>query len=163
MRLSINNMENIKTEISNYAVLAERVRDCVLFNNATNHDVDEFWYEGLITSPHVQDVLDAMEEEQREENPDTPDDEREPIVIMDLCEDCIYQTYAITPEGARYLFNHTSEIISYSEKLDLFLWHIRHWGTSWSGVQVPIYDWDSEHTPDWYAYSREDILKYKSY
>lgn len=154
-------MENIKTEISNYAKLAERVRDCVLFNN---HNVcDEEWYEGLITSPHVQDVLDAMEKEQREENPNIPDDEREPIGIMDLCEDCLYQTYAITPEGARYLFNHTSEIISYSEKLDLFLWHIRHWGTAWSGVQVPIYDWDSEHTPDWYAYSTEDILKYKSY
>jgi hypothetical protein len=149
----------MKTEITNYAVLSERVRDAVLFNN---HNVcDEEWYDGLITSPHVQDVIDALQKEREEENPDLAPEDVEQINIMDLCEDCIYQTYAITPEGARYLFNHTSEIISYSEKLDLFLWHIRHWGTAWSGVQVAVYDWDE--TPDWYATTSEDILKYKSF
>lgn len=166
-----------KTQIS-YAELADKVKDSVLFNN--HSEVDEFWYEGFIVSPLMQERLDAESEEKRQyalERIDASTDESEKaklkeeyeqeeeqgyfdVSIMDLCEGCIYQTYAITPEGARFLFNHTTEIISYSEKLGLYLWHITHLGTSWSGVYTTLYDWDYQETPEWYAYSEEQIDKY---
>lgn len=160
------------TQIS-YADLADKVKDSVLFNN--HNDVDEFWYEGMIVSPLMQERLDAIDEEKRaealKEIEDSQDESEKaklteelediyPTTIMDLCEGCIYQTYAITPEGARFLFNHTTEIISYSEKLGLYLWHITHWGTSWSGVHTTLYEWDWESTPEWYAYRDEDIMKH---
>lgn len=168
----------MKTETISYAELAKKVGDCVLFNNATNNEIDEYWYEGLIESPHVTNVLEAWDNEDRAEaqkaiDESTDEAEKAKLTeelediethgIMDLCTDCIYQTYAISPEGARYLFNHTSEIVSYSEKLDIFLWHIRHYGTSWSGVHTQVYDWESAETQDWYAYSTEDIIKHKAY
>jgi len=164
----------MKTEKSiSYAELADKVKDSVLFNN--HNDVDEFWYEGMIVSPLMQERLDAIDEENRaealkeiEESQDGSEkaklteelEDLEHTNIMDLCEGCIYQTYAITPEGARFLFNHTTEIISYSEKLGLYLWHITHWGTSWSGVYTTLHEWDWENTPEWYAYRDEDIIKY---
>jgi len=166
-----------KTQIS-YAELADKVKDSVLFNN--HSEVDEFWYEGMIVSPLMQERLDAESTERRKEEEksiaeSTDESEKAKLTeeyleheergdfdvsIMDLCEGCIYQTYAITPEGARFLFNHTTEIISYSEKLGLYLWHITHWGTSWSGVYTTLYDWDYQETPEWYAYSEDQIDKY---
>lgn len=164
----------MKTERSiSYAELADKVKDSVLFNS--HSDVDEYWYEGMIVSPLMQERLDAIDEENRaealkeiEESKDESEkaklteelEDIEHTTIMDLCEGCIYQTYAITPEGARFLFNHTTEIISYSEKLGLYLWHITHWGTSWGGVYTTLHEWDWENTPEWYAYRDEDIMKY---
>lgn len=143
-----------------YKDLADKVGSLVLFNN---HNVcDEEWYEGLITSPLVQDVLDAWQKEREEENSDLAPEDVEQMTVMDLCTDCIYQTYAITPQGAQYLFNYTSEIISYSEKLEIWLWHIRHWGTSWTHVHTEVAEYKGD-VPEWYASSEEDILKYKSY
>ena len=166
-----------KTQIS-YAELADKVKDCVLFNS--HNDVDEFWYEGMIVSPLMQDRLDAEKDEKIKdaekriaESADEGEKEKLTeeylqdeengyfdVTVMDLAEGCIYQTYAITPEGARFLFNHTTEIISYSEKLGLYLWHITHYGTSWSGVYTTLYDWEYQNTPEWYAYSEEAINKY---
>lgn len=161
----------ISKQIS-YADLSEKVRDMVLFNNHTEAEDD--WISGLIESPHVTARLEALDEESRAEaqkaiDEATDEGERAKLTeelddiethgMYDLCES-IYQTYAITPEGARYLFNHTGEIISYSEKLDLFLWHISHYGTSWTHVYTMVHDWKSEETPDWYAYDTEQIIKY---
>lgn len=159
-------------EIS-YSELSDKVKDSVLFNN---HDsVDEYWYEGLIVSPLMQEKLDELDAERRaealQEIAESKDESEkaklteelediDPTTVMDLCEGCIYQTYAITSEGARFLFNHTTEIISYSEKLGIYLWHITHFGTSWSGVHTTLHEWDWENTPEWYAYSDSDIMKY---
>jgi hypothetical protein len=162
----------MKQETISYSELAYRVKDAVLFNN--HNDVDEEWHSGIIESPHNSEQIAELDAERRaeslkaiEESTDAGEkakltEELEDIELhsmYDLCED-IYQTYAITPEGARYLFNHTREVISYSEKLGLFLWHIRHWGTAWSGVHTTVYDWEWNETPEWYAHSSDDIIKY---
>ena len=150
----------MKTNTISYAELAKRVGDAVLFNN--HSEVDEEWYSGLIEGPHITNRLEVMDIETHaeavkaiDESTDESEkaklteelDDIERASIYDLATDNIYQTYAITQYGAEYLVNHTAELVSYSEKLDLHLWHICHFGTAWSGVYVDVYEYgiDDEH------------------
>jgi len=52
----------------------------------------------------------------------------------------IYQYYIITEGGADYLKEYTDEIVYYHEKLDLYVWGITHFGTSWDYVNTDIKD-----------------------
>ncbi len=98
-----------------YRELTRRVGDMVLFNKIV--DVDEYLFD------HI-------------ENGDTAvlDDNGEPTGEYHE----IYQYYAITEGGAEYLKSHTDEIVFYSDKCDLFIWGICHFGTPWDGVEVEI-------------------------
>lgn len=46
----------------------------------------------------------------------------------------VYQFYIITDRGADVLKEYTTELVYYSEKLDMYLWGITHFGTSWDYV-----------------------------
>lgn len=50
----------------------------------------------------------------------------------------IYQYYIITASGARFLEEYTDEIVFYNEDLDMYLWGITHFGTSWDYVLTDI-------------------------
>lgn len=50
----------------------------------------------------------------------------------------VYQYYIITYEGARILKDLTDEIVYYHEELDMYLWGITHFGTSWDYVLTDI-------------------------
>lgn len=50
----------------------------------------------------------------------------------------IYQYYIITAGGARFLEEYTDEIVYYNEDLDMYLWCITHFGTSWDYVLTDI-------------------------
>ena len=50
----------------------------------------------------------------------------------------IYQYYIIDENGARILQEHTDEIVFYNEELDLYVWGVTHWGTSWDYVLTNI-------------------------
>jgi hypothetical protein len=50
----------------------------------------------------------------------------------------IYQYYIITAAGARFLEEYTDEIVFYNEDLDMYLWGITHFGTSWDYVLTDI-------------------------
>lgn len=64
----------------------------------------------------------------------------------DLCSDecCdaaaldVYQTYIISEYGYKFLRDHTDEIVYYCEELDIYLWGITHYGTSWDYVLTSI-------------------------
>lgn len=49
----------------------------------------------------------------------------------------IYQWYIVSDEGARIL-EEFNEIVYYHEKLDMYLWGVTHYGTSWSYVLTDI-------------------------
>lgn len=53
----------------------------------------------------------------------------------------IYQWYLIGDDDARYLKEHTDELIFYSNVLEAYVWGITHFGTSWDGVEI---DWTEE-------------------
>jgi hypothetical protein len=50
----------------------------------------------------------------------------------------IYQYYIITAAGVRFLEEYTDEIVYYNEDLDMYLWGITHFGTSWDYVLTDI-------------------------
>jgi hypothetical protein len=50
----------------------------------------------------------------------------------------IYQYYIISDSGARILSDHTDEIIFYNDTLDMYVWGVTHWGTSWNYVLTDI-------------------------
>ena len=50
----------------------------------------------------------------------------------------VYQYYIIDNSGARFLGEYTDEIVYYNEELDMYLWGITHFGTSWNYVLTDI-------------------------
>ena len=50
----------------------------------------------------------------------------------------VYQYYIIGYYGYRFLEEHTDEIVYYNEELDMYLWGITHFGTSWDYVLTDI-------------------------
>lgn len=50
----------------------------------------------------------------------------------------VFQYYIITDSGARFLKDYTDEIVYYHEELDMYLWGITHFGTSWDYVLTDI-------------------------
>ena len=50
----------------------------------------------------------------------------------------IYQYYIISDSGASILQELTDEIVYYNETLDMYVWGITHFGTSWDYVLTSI-------------------------
>jgi hypothetical protein len=50
----------------------------------------------------------------------------------------IYQWYVIAEHGAQFLEEHTDEIVYYHEEMDMYVWGITHFGTSWDYVLTDI-------------------------
>lgn len=68
-------------------------------------------------------------------NGDVVDEETEDFVE-------IFQYYIIDDNGADILMRETNEIVFYSEDLDMYLWGVTHYGTSWDYVLTDIkIDW----------------------
>lgn len=54
----------------------------------------------------------------------------------------VFQWY-IVPESALWILEQNNEITYYSEKADMYLWGVTHWGTAWDYVLTDI-QWDDE-------------------
>lgn len=50
----------------------------------------------------------------------------------------VYQYYIISDSGAKFLEENTDEIVYYHEELDMYVWGITHFGTSWDYVLTDI-------------------------
>lgn len=50
----------------------------------------------------------------------------------------IFQDYMISESGYKFLEENTDEIVFYNEKLDIYVWGITHFGTSWDYVLTDI-------------------------
>lgn len=50
----------------------------------------------------------------------------------------VYQYYIIPYQGAQFLIDHTDELVYYNESLDMYLWGITHYGTSWDYVLTDV-------------------------
>lgn len=50
----------------------------------------------------------------------------------------VYQYYIITEAGAKFLEDYTDEIVYYHNELDMYVWGITHFGTSWDYVLTDI-------------------------
>ncbi len=50
----------------------------------------------------------------------------------------IFQYYIVSDQGAQILQDYTDEILFYNNELDMFVWGVTHWGTSWDYVLTDI-------------------------
>ena len=50
----------------------------------------------------------------------------------------VYQYYIISNSGYSFLRDYTDEIVYYHEDLDMYVWGITHFGTSWDYVLTDI-------------------------
>lgn len=50
----------------------------------------------------------------------------------------VYQYYIVSGYGAEILKDYTDEILWYNEELDLYVWGVTHFGTSWDYVLTDI-------------------------
>lgn len=50
----------------------------------------------------------------------------------------VYQYYIITASGADFLADYTDEIVYYNPELNMYLWGVTHFGTSWDYVLTDI-------------------------
>lgn len=56
----------------------------------------------------------------------------------DLDGEVVFQDYIISVQGANILAELSDELIFYNEKLNLYVWSITHFGTSWDYVLTDI-------------------------
>jgi hypothetical protein len=109
-----------------YQELARRVGDCVL-NNEIHHSTGDNYEFELFNG---EDCYCIKHESKKDCQSDSDNCEFESHEI--------YQEYIITESGAEYLQRNTNEIVFYCEALNMYLWGITHFGTSWSGVFTTI-------------------------
>lgn len=50
----------------------------------------------------------------------------------------VFQWFIVSDSGARMIQDYTDEILYYHEELDIYLWGVTHWGTSWDYVLMDI-------------------------
>jgi hypothetical protein len=84
------------------------------------NDGDKIIYELLENSINeLQEEIDELEREQ-DEQPE------------------IFQYFIISDNGADFLKRYTDEIVYYLPVLDIYVWGVTHWGTSWDYVLTNI-------------------------
>lgn len=120
-------MDETKTETVSYEELARRVGECVMNNNIRNSEEFQDSFE-LYNGEQSYCTTHETKDECEKDDYTTCNDEYYDI----------YQDYIITQGGAEYLARKTNEIVFYSEKLEMYIWGITHFGTSWSGVFTDI-------------------------
>lgn len=64
--------------------------------------------------------------------------ENAPELEDDDCYPEIFQWYIITKKGAELLSKWTDEFVYYNDELDMYLWGVTHFGTSWDYVLTGI-------------------------
>ena len=92
-------------------------------------------------SEELSDLEDEEEEAETEDNFRT---ERIEGIKTDLAylEEAhyneVFQYYIISDNGAEILREWTNELVWYNEELDMYVWGVTHWGTSWDYVLTDI-------------------------
>lgn len=121
----------IKNGYVDYATLAKAF-DAVLNNNIMEQTADLGYWEqvsGMIDNSEeideIREQIDELEEqiEELEREQDEPGE--------------VFQWYIVSDPGSRIL-EEAGEIVYYNETLDMYLWGVTHWGTSWDYVLTNI-------------------------
>lgn len=50
----------------------------------------------------------------------------------------IYQYYIVSDNGAEFIKQYTDDPLFYNEELDMHVWGVTHWGTSWDYVLTDV-------------------------
>ena len=135
-----------------YATLAKSF-DAVLNNDIMSLTYDiGFWEQvsGTVDNSEEIEELEEKRDELEDENDESPSQilENEINILNEKIEELeneqdeqpeIFQYFIVDDWGGR-LLQDINEIVFYSEKLDMYLWGVTHYGTSWEYVltNIPI-------------------------
>ncbi|MDD6715734.1 MAG: hypothetical protein PUF49_05090 [Firmicutes bacterium] len=124
-----------------YATLAKSF-DAVCNNDIINKTSDIGYWEqvnGFIDNSEeideLQDKINELETEQEEQEEQSKVNE---LQEEQNNEPEIFQYYIISDNGADILKRETNEIVYYNDELDMYVWGVTHWGTSWDYVLTDI-------------------------
>lgn len=145
-----------------YATLAKSF-DCVLNNTIFGYDVDGWEIvngavdnseeiteleNAIVKLENKRDIISATDYEDEQTKLDLIEEIDEQIRVLndevyDLQEDEspyneVMQWYIISAAGAEILESYTDELVYYNENLDIYLWAVFHYGTSWNYVLTDI-------------------------
>lgn len=111
--------------------LTERRDDLECDACAADDDADRAEYEKLFD--------EAASDCQRLENEITRLEDRRDDLEREQDETPeIFQWYIVSDAGASLIKDYTHEQLFYNEQLDMYLWGVTHWGTSWDYVLTEI-------------------------
>ena len=128
-----------------YATLAKAF-DAVLNNDIIKNTSDigywdiengsEEYYEdnngNRYTYDEKEERIEELEELETEEAEAQIEEIKEDIETLENAHyDEIFQYFIISDNGAEILKDYTDEIVFYNETLDMYVWGVTHWGTSW--------------------------------
>lgn len=145
-------MEN---EYVDYATLA-KCFDAVLNNDIMSLTCNIGYWEqvsGIVDNQEEIDELEEKKDELEEQNENNPSQilENEINELNEQIEELeneqneqpeVFQWFIVDDWGARLLQQETNEIVYYNETLDMYLWGVTHYGTSWDYVLTSIkIDW----------------------
>ena len=130
-----------------YATLSKAF-DGVLNNNIIQKTYDIGYWEQESGFVDNSEEIDELQDEINELMLDNDNDEHSEEIaelqekINELEEeqdymDDIFQYYIVDDNGARIL-KEINEIVFYNEELDMYVWGVTHYGTSWSYVLTDI-------------------------
>lgn len=132
-----------------YATLAKAF-DAVLNNDVMSLTYDIGYWEQVSGTVDNSNEIEELEEKRDclEEEYDTSpsqiieneiDEINEKIEELESEQDYqeVYQWFIVDDWGAR-LLQEINEIVYYNEKLDMYLWGVQHYGTSWDYVLTSI-------------------------
>ena len=132
----------IENGFVDYGTLAKAF-DAVLNNNIMEQTADLGYWEqvsGMIdNSEEIEEIREQIEE-QDEETSDKIRELEEQIEELEREQDEpgeVFQWYIVSDPGSRIL-EEAGEIVYYNETLDMYLWGVTHWGTSWDYVLTNI-------------------------
>ena len=136
-----------------YATLSKAF-DIVLANNIISDTCEIGYWEqenGFIDNSEeieekrdrIEELEDAIEaeeitEEEAREEIEQLEEEIEELEEEQNGDDEIFQYFIISGQGAEILEEYTNEIVFYNDRLDLYVWGVTHWGTSWDYVLTSI-------------------------
>ena len=85
-----------------------------------------------------EDKEDTEEYKKLQEELETLQEKMEELEEEQNKEQDIFQYFIISDNGAEILKRMTDEIVFYNETLDMYVWGVTHWGTSWDYVLTDI-------------------------
>lgn len=95
----------------------------------------------------AQDRIEELREEQEELDEDSErytEIEEDIKCLEDIRYSEIFQYFIISNNGAEILKEYTDEIVMYNSELDMYVWGVTHYGTSWDYVLTDIPCGESE-------------------
>lgn len=95
----------------------------------------------------AQDRIEELREEQEELDEDSEryaEIEEDIRCLEDIRYSEIFQYFIISDNGAEILKEYTDEIVLYNSELDMYVWGVTHYGTSWDYVLTDIPCGESE-------------------